>query len=321
MMGKRALITGVTGQDGSYLADLLLAKGYEVHAIIRRTSTPNTERIAHVLDRLHLHSGDLLDGGSLTRIVRAVRPDEVYHLGAQSHVGHSFEEPEHTIDATGVSTVRLLDAVRHCGRDARFYFAGSSEMFGSAPAPQTESTPFAPQSPYAAAKVLGFHLTRLYREAYKMHASSGILMNHESERRGVNFVTRKITLAAANIKRGLQRKLRLGNLDAVRDWGYAADYVEAMWMMLQKDRPDDYVIATGEAHTVREFVEEVFLWHGLDWKKYVEIDPSLYRPTEVNMLRGDASKAQRVLGWKPTVKFAQLARMMAAADDKLIELS
>lgn len=315
---KRALISGITGQDGSYLAELLLSKGYSVHGLVRRASTPSTARIAHIVPRIHFHDGDLADGGALARIVRQVRPNEVYHLAAQSHVGASFDEPVHTTDVTGIGAVRLLEAVRQSGADARFYFAGSSEMFGSSPAPQSERTSFQPRSPYACAKVLGFHVTKLYREAYDMHASSGILFNHESERRTETFVTRKVTLAAARIKRGLQKRLALGNLDAKRDWGYAPDYVEAMWMMLQQQGPSDYVVATGETHTVREFVEAVFAWHGLDWAAYVDVDPALYRPAEVDVLCGDARLAAEKLGWKPTVRFAQLARIMAKADDDLV---
>lgn len=311
---QRALLTGVTGQDGSYLAEMLVAKGYEVHVVMRRSSAPNLSRIAHVFPRLHPHDADLSDGGALARVMRVVRPHEVYNLAAQSHVRVSFDEPEHTSDVTGMGVIRMLEAVRHCGRDVRFYQASSSEMFGSTPPPQSEATPFHPRSPYACAKVFAHHMTVLYREAYKLHASCGILFNHEGERRGSDFVTRKITRAAARIRRGQQDKLFLGNLDARRDWGHAADYVDAMWRMLQQVNPDDYVIATGETHTVREFVEEVFAWHELDWKRYVEIDPSLYRPAEVDHLCGDATKARIKLGWKPSVTFRQLARMMAQAD-------
>ena len=315
---KRALITGIVGQDGSYLAELLLSKSYEVHGLIRRSSSQNTTRIDGIRHKLQLHDGDLMDGGSLTRIVRSVRPHEVYNLAAQSFVAASFDEPDHTIDVTGLGCVRMLEAIRQSGSDARFYQASSSEMFGSTPPPQSEAATYHPRSPYSVAKVAAHHATVLYREAYKMHASCGILFNHESERRGETFVTRKITLAAARIKRGLQDKLFLGTLDAKRDWGYAPEFVEAMWRMLQQESPDDYVVATGEACTVRDFVEAVFAWHNLDWQKYVVVDPAFYRPAEVDYLCGDAAKAALKLGWKPTVKARQLARIMAEHDDKLL---
>lgn len=318
MTTRRALVTGVTGQDGSYLVELLLAKGYEVHGLVRRSSTSNLSRVAHVADRLRLHDGDL-SAASIAHVLRVAAPDEVYHLAAMSHVGTSFAIPDVTVDVTGLGAVRLLEAIRQGGARPRFYFAATSELFGAAPPPQSEATPFQPRSPYAVAKLLGYWATACYRNAYGLHASSGILYNHESPRRGEDFVTRKVTLAAARIKRGLQERLLLGNLDARRDWGFAADYVEAMWRMLQQEHPDDYVIATGEEHTVREFVEEVFAWHDLDWRRYVEVDAALRRPAEVDALRGDASKAARVLGWRPTVRFKQLARMMAAADDQLVD--
>ena len=311
---KRALITGILGMDGSYLAEFLLDRDYEVHGLMRRSSSVSTWRIDPFRHRLHLHEGDLTDGGSLTRIVRAVRPHEVYNLAAQSHVHASFSEPDHTGEVTGLGAVRVLEAIRQAGIDARYYQASSSEMFGSEAPPQSEKTPFHPRSPYASAKVFAHHTTVNYREAYGFHASCGILFNHEGPKRSPAFVTRKITQAAARIKCGLQEKLLLGNLDAKRDWGYAGDYVEAMWLMLQQENPDDYVVATGETHSVLEFAAAAFDAVGLDWQKYVEIDPSLYRPAEVNALRGDASKARRVLGWEPKVKFAELVAMMVAAD-------
>ncbi len=320
---KKALITGITGQDGSYLAELLLAKGYEVHGIIRRSSTFNTERIDHIYQdpherkyRLRLHYGDLADGSMLNRLMRMIRPDEIYHLGAQSHVKVSFEIPEYTGDVTGLGTTRIIEAIRDAGLDeTRFYQASSSEMYGKvAETPQTEKTPFYPRSPYGAAKVYAFWMAVNAREAYGMHASNGILFNHESPRRGETFVSRKITRGVARILAGLEEKLFLGNLDAKRDWGYAPEYCEAMWLMLQQPKGDDYVIATGATHTVREFVEEVFGLVELDWKKYVEIDPRYFRPTEVDILRGDASKALKVLGWKPTTTFQELVRIMLEAD-------
>src|ERR1700694_1679921 len=298
---KKALITGITGQDGSYLADLLLEKGYEVHGIIRRASTFNTARIDHLYAdphingvRMFLHFGDLSDAVNLVKLLYDLKPDEIYHLAAQSHVRVSFDIPEYTSDVTGVGTIRILEAIREVGLRSRFYQASSSEMFGKAQAvPQNEKTPFWPRSPYGVAKVFSYWATVNYRESYGLHASNGILFNHESPRRGETFVTRKITRAVAHIKAGLQKKLYLGNLDAKRDWGYAPEYVEAMWMMLQQERPDDYVIATGETHSVREFLQEAFSWVGLDWKDYVEIDPKYYRPAEVALLIGDGSKAKR----------------------------
>ena len=320
---KRAFITGITGQDGSYLAELLIQKGYEVHGLVRRSSSFNTQRIDHLyLDshvmgvRMFLHYGDLSDAVRLTKLLYELRPDEVYHLGAQSHVRVSFDMPEYTSDITGLGTVRILDAIRESGisHGVRFYQASSSELFGNAPAPQNEETPFQPRSPYACAKLYAYWITRNYRDAYGLHASNGILFNHESPRRGPTFVTRKISAAAARIKLGLQNKVFLGNLDARRDWGFAGDYVEAMWRILQQDRPDDYVIATGESHTVREFCEEAFGLLDLDWREYVEYDPRYDRPTEVDLLLGDASKARRVLGWEPKVKFRDLVRMMVESD-------
>jgi GDPmannose 4,6-dehydratase len=318
---KKALITGITGQDGSYLAELLLDKGYEVHGLIRRASTFNTDRIEHLYrdphesqPRFFLHYGDLSVSGHLTELIYNIQPDEIYHLGAQSHVKVSFEMPEYTGDITALGTIRLLEAVRKAGIKTRFYQASSSEMFGSAPAPQNEGTPFEPRSPYAAAKVYGYWVTRNYREGYRLFACNGILFNHESPRRGETFVTRKITRAVARIKLGLQEKLYLGNLAARRDWGYAPEYVEAMWMILQQDRPDDYAIGTGEAHSVREFVQEAFSCLGLDWEQYVDIDARYFRPTEVGMLLADASKARRTLGWEPKVSFRQLVRIMVDAD-------
>ena len=319
---KRALITGITGQDGSYLADLLLSKGYEVHGIIRRSSSFNTARIDHIYSdphnqsRLKLVYGDLSDGSSLSRIIRTVRPDEIYHLGAQSHVRVSFDIPEYTADITALGTIRLLEAIRETGVTTKLYNASSSEMFGSAPPPQKESTPFQPRSPYAAAKVYAHWVAVNYREAYGMFVCNGILFNHESPRRGETFVTRKISKAAVAIKAGRQKKLFLGNLDAQRDWGFAGDYVEAMWLMLQQDTPDDYVIATGKTHSVQEFLTESFQRVGLDWREYVEIDPRYFRPTEVDLLLGDASKAKEKLGWTPKVKFTQLVHMMIDADLK-----
>lgn len=321
---KRALVTGITGQDGSYLAELLLQKGYEVHGLIRRSSSFNTQRIDHLYQdphimgvKLFLHYGDLADSVRLTKLLYELKPDEVYHLGAQSHVRVSFDIPEYTGDVTGLGTVRILDAVREAGlgHAVRFYQASSSELYGKVvETPQTETTPFHPRSPYACAKLYAYWVTRNYREAYGLHASNGILFNHESPRRGPTFVTRKITTAAARIKMGLQNKLFLGNLEARRDWGFAGDYVEAMWLILQQDRPDDYVIATGESHSVREFCEEAFGLLDLDWRDYVRFDPRYERPAEVDLLVGDASKAKRVLGWEPKVKFKGLVRMMVEAD-------
>ena len=318
---KKALITGITGQDGSYLAELLLCKGYEIHGLIRRASTFNTDRIDHLYKdfhdpqaRVYLHYGDLAVSGPLTDLLQEIRPDEIYHLGAQSHVRVSFDMPEYTGDVTGLGTIRLLEAIRKTGIKTRFYQASSSEMFGAAPPPQSEATPFQPQSPYAAAKVYAYYCARNYRDAYKLFATNGILFNHESPRRGETFVTRKITRAAARIKLGLQEKLYLGNLEAKRDWGFAGDYVEAMWLILQQDRPDDYVIAAGETHSVREFAEKVFTKLDLDYRKHVAIDPRYFRPTEVDVLLGDAAKAREALGWRPKVGFEELIAMMVAAD-------
>ena len=323
---KKALITGITGQDGSYLAELLLCKGYEIHGLIRRASTFNTDRIDHLYKdfhdpeaRVYLHYGDLAVSGALTDLLQEIKPDEIYHLGAQSHVRVSFDMPEYTGDVTGLGTVRLLEAVRKTGIKTRFYQASSSEMFGAAPPPQSEATPFKPQSPYAAAKVYAYYIARNYRDAYKIFATNGILFNHESPRRGETFVTRKITRAAARIKLGLQEKLFLGNLEAKRDWGFAGDYVEAMWLILQQDSPDDYVIATGETHSVREFAEKVFAKLDLDYQKHVAIDPRYFRPTEVDALLGDASKARKALGWQPKVGFEELISMMVAADMEIAQ--
>jgi GDPmannose 4,6-dehydratase len=318
---KRALITGITGQDGSYLAESLLSKGYEVHGLIRRASTFNTARIEHLYvdphdpeARLFLHYGDLSDSGQLTNLIYNLQPQEIYHLAAQSHVRVSFDVPEYTGDVTGLGLTRILEAIRRSGINTRFYQASSSELYGDAPPPQNENTPFQPRSPYAAAKLYAYWMVRNYREAYGMFAVNGILFNHESPRRGETFVTRKITRAAARIKLGLQKKLYLGNLEARRDWGYAPEYVEAMWLMLQQDDPEDFVIATGESHSVREFLEEVFFHVGLGWQEYVEIDPRYFRPTEVESLLGDPGKAKQRLGWQPRVTFKELARLMVEAD-------
>jgi len=312
---KKALITGITGQDGSYLAELLLEKGYEVHGLVRRSSSFNTWRIDHVRDRLHLHYGDLVDQNSLVRTLETVGPDEIYNLAAQSHVKVSFEMPEYTASVTALGVLRLLDAVREVDLKARVYQAGSSEMYGLVQeTPQTEKTPFHPRSPYGAAKVFGHWITVNYREGYGMHASNGILFNHESPRRGENFVTRKITLGIAAIKKGKAKDLHLGNLDAKRDWGFAGDYVEAMWRMLQQDQPDDYVVATGETWSVKDFLVEAFGHAGLDWEKYVVIDPRFFRPAEVDLLLGDPTKAKTKLGWKPAVDFKALVKMMVEAD-------
>jgi GDPmannose 4,6-dehydratase len=312
---KKALITGITGQDGSYLAELLLEKGYEVHGLVRRSSSFNTWRIDHVRDRLFLHYGDLVDQNSLSRALETVEPDEVYNLAAQSHVKVSFEMPEYTTDVTALGVLRVLDAVREMGLKTRVYQAGSSEMFGLVQeTPQTEKTPFHPRSPYSVGKVFGHWMSVNYRESYGMHVSNGILFNHESPRRGENFVTRKITMGVAAIKQGRAKELRLGNLDAKRDWGFARDYVEAMWRMLQQDEPDDYVIATGETHSVREFCEEAFSAVDLDWQDFVKVDSKYFRPAEVDLLLGDSSKARKVLGWEPRVTFKDLARLMVEAD-------
>ncbi|MCX4247719.1 GDP-mannose 4,6-dehydratase [Paraliomyxa miuraensis] len=340
-MTKVALITGVTGQDGSYLAEVLLEKGYQVHGIVRRTSMFNRGRIEDLRrqvggDRFGLHYGDLGDSSSLHRVVSMVRPDEVYNLAAQSHVGISFEQPEYTTDVTGTGVLRLLEAIRSAKLESRFYQASTSELYGLVQeVPQTETTPFYPRSPYAVAKLYGYCIVRNYREGYGMHASNGILFNHESPRRGENFVTRKITLSLARIRHGKQQTLRLGNMNAKRDWGFAKDYVEMMWMMLQQDEPDDYVVATGETHTVREFVQYAANVAGFDlqWegenegekardratgKVVVEVDPKFYRPTEVDLLIGDPTKAKEKLGWVPQVKFAELAEMMMKADLELV---
>jgi GDPmannose 4,6-dehydratase len=327
VMVKKALITGITGQDGSYLAELLLSKGYEVHGIIRRASTFNTGRLEGIYSdphsgksRLFLHYGDLSDASALARLIGKIQPREVYNLAAQSHVRVSFDSPEYTADITGTGTIRLLEAIRETGIQPRFYQASSSEMYGMVrEVPQTESTPFYPRSPYGCAKVFSYWVTVNYRESYGMHANNGILFNHESPRRGETFVTRKITRAVAHIKAGLQDKLFLGNLEARRDWGYAKEYVEAMWLMLQQEQPDDYVISTNETHSVREFLEVAFDHAGLNWEKHVEIDPRYYRPAEVDLLIGDYSKAKRKLGWKPSTRFEDLAKLMVDADIELLE--
>ena len=327
-MTKRAFITGITGQDGSYLAELLLRKGYEVHGLIRRASTFNTSRIDHLYvdshdpsAKLFLHYGDLSDGARLVSLLAEVNPDEVYNLAAQSHVRVSFDEPEHTGDTTGVGTMRMLEAVRMSGIETRFYQASSSEMFGATPPPQNEETPFYPRSPYGAAKVYSYWVTKNYREAYGMFAVNGILFNHESPRRGETFVTRKITRAVAAIKAGAQDDLYLGNLDSIRDWGYAAEYVEGMWRMLQAEEPDDFVLATGGNFTVRDFLETAFEHAGLEWQKHVKFDERYLRPTEVDALVGDASKAEEKLGWKAAVDTAELARIMVDADIEALEHS
>jgi len=323
-VNKSAFVTGITGQDGSYLAEMLLAKGYEVHGLVRRSSTFGTERIDHIYvdphaedAHLFLHYGDLTDGNSLSRLLMDIAPDEIYNLGAQSHVAVSFQNPIYSVDVDALGTLRLLEAARHID-GVRFYQASSSEMYGKvAETPQTESTPFHPRSPYAAAKVYSFWQTVNYREAYGMYACNGILFNHESPRRGETFVTRKVTRAVTRIKLGLQDKLYLGNLDAERDWGFAGDYVEAMWLMLQQDQPEDFVIATGERHSVRELCETAFGMMDLDWEAHVEIDPRYFRPAEVDLLQGDATKARSKLGWKPKVGFEELVRMMLDSDMEL----
>ncbi|HEY9160199.1 MAG TPA: GDP-mannose 4,6-dehydratase [Desulfomonilia bacterium] len=318
---KKALITGITGQDGSYLAELLLEKGYEVHGLIRRASTFNTDRIDHLFRDLHdpdtrlfLHFGDLSVSGQLMDMLHSIKPDEIYNLAAQSHVRVSFDMPEYTGDITGLGTLRILEAIRKTGISTRFYQASSSEMFGAALPPQNETTPFHPRSPYAAAKVYSYYISKNYREAYNIFACNGILFNHESPRRGETFVTRKVTRAAARIKLGLQDKLFLGNLDAKRDWGFAGDFVEAMWLMLQQDKPDDFAVATGETHSVKEFVQKAFEKLDLEYEKYVVIDPRYFRPSEVDVLLGDATKARNILGWEPKVTFDQLIDMMLDAD-------
>lgn len=326
---KKALITGITGQDGSYLTELLLSKGYEVHGLIRRASTFNTRRIDHIYSdphnngnkvHLYLHYGDLSVGETLLEVIYNIKPDEVYNLAAQSHVKVSFEMPEYTGDITGLGTVRILEAIRKSGIETRFYQASTSEMFGSAKPPQNEHTPFEPRSPYAIAKVYSYWITRNYREGYKLFASNGILFNHESSRRGETFVTRKITRALAAIKAGTQSTLYLGNLDSKRDWGYAPEYVEAMWMMMQQPEPEDFIIGTGESHSVREFLDEAFGYAGLKWQDHVQIDPRYFRPTEVDFLQADAGKAKKELGWEPRVKFHELVRIMVDADLQLAGL-
>lgn len=321
-----AFITGVSGQDGSYLAELLLAKGYEVHGLLRRASSFNTQRLEPIYKdphesgvRFFMHYGDLSDSGSLVNLIRDLQPDEIYNLGAQSHVKVSFDVPEYTADATGMGTIRILEALRASGTASRFYQASSSEMFGSSPPPQNESTPFHPRSPYGVAKMFAYWTTVNYREAYGMFASNGILMNHESPRRGETFVSRKITRAVARIKAGIQDRLYLGNLDARRDWGYAPEYVGAMWMMLQQEQPDDFVIATGQSHSVKEFAELAFDHAGLDWERHTHVDPRYNRPSEVDYLLGDASKAKEVLGWEPETSFEDLVRLMVDADVKLLD--
>jgi GDPmannose 4,6-dehydratase len=325
---KKALITGITGQDGSYLAELLLAKGYEVYGVVRRSSSFNTERLdgiyqdPHSQDyRLKLVYGDLDDGSGITNLVKRIVPDEIYNLGAQSHVRVSFDLAEYTASTVALGTLRLLEATRELGKSCRFYQASSSEMFGSSPPPQNEKTAFSPRSPYACAKVFAHQLCQNYRDAYGLHISCGILFNHESPRRGIPFVTRKITRAAARIKHGLDKKLYLGNLDAKRDWGYAKDYVEAMWLMLQQEKPGDYVIATGESHSVREVLDVAFGTLGLDWQPYVELDPRYLRPTEVDHLLGDFSRAREVLGWQPKTGFRELITMMVNADESDVRLA
>jgi GDPmannose 4,6-dehydratase len=326
-MAKRALITGITGQDGSYLVEFLLGKGYEVHGLIRKASTFNTHRIEHLFADPHepgagmfLHYGDLADGNQLTHLVYEVEPDEIYHLGAQSHVRVSFDIPEYTGDITGLGTTRILEAIRRSGVKAKYYQAASSEMFGSTPPPQNEDSPFRPRSPYAAAKVYAYFMTRNYREGYNLFACNGILFNHESPRRGETFVTRKISRAIAHIVAGKQQLLFLGNLKAKRDWGYAPEYVEAMWLMLQQSEPRDYVIGTGECHSVREFLEEAFNYAGLDWEQYVRIDPRYFRPTDVELLLADAARGRKELGWSPRITFRQLVRIMVDADMKALGL-
>ena len=319
MTQKRALVSGATGQDGSYLCELLLEKDYEVHCIVRRSSSFNTGRIDHIFDRLKIHPADLSDGTSLQKVVDIAQPDEVYNLGAQSHVRMSFDIPEYTCDVDAMGTLRMLEAIR--GSKARFYQASSSELFGKVvETPQKETTPFYPRSPYGIAKQFAYWTVVNYRESYGVHASNGILFNHESPRRGETFVTRKITMALARIRRGLQDFLYLGNIHAKRDWGYAPDYVEGMWRMLQQGTPDDYVLATGETHSIEEFLHEAFSRYVLDWREYVKIDSRYFRPSEVDLLLGDASKAQRVLGWKPKTTFRELVKIMVEADDKAVNI-
>jgi len=322
---KKALITGITGQDGSYLAEYLLFKKYEVHGLIRRSSTFSTDRIDHLYQdphlpgvRLFLHYGDLSDSGQLTNLIYNVKPDEIYHLGAQSHVRVSFDLPEYTGDITGLGTTRILEAIRRSGIKTKFYQASSSEMFGDTSAPQNENTPFKPRSPYAASKVYSFWMVRNYREAYNLFATNGILFNHESPRRGETFVTRKITRGLAHIVAKKEKKIYLGNLEAKRDWGYAPEYIETMWLMLQQENPDDYVIGTGETHSVKNFLEEAFSYLNLDWREYIEIDPKYFRPTEVKDLRADSTKAKKLLNWSPKISFKQLVKIMVDYDFKLL---
>ena len=327
MNNKKALITGITGQDGSYLAEFLLSKGYEIHGIIRRSSTFNTSRIEHIYQdphqpdtKLFLHYGDLSDSEQLTNLIYNIKPNEIYHLGAQSHVRVSFDLAEYTGNITGLGTIRILEAIRRSGAKIKFYQASSSEMFGSAPASQNEQTPFSPQSPYACAKLYSYWITRNYREAYKIFACNGILFNHESPRRGETFVTRKITRAIANIIAGKQKKVYLGNLKAKRDWGFAPEYVEAMEKILQQENPDDFVLGTGQVHSVKEFVQEAFSYADLDWQKYVEVDPRYFRPTEVGKLIADPAKAREKLNWQPRVNFNDLAKIMVDSDMRKIGL-
>ena len=328
MARKKALITGITGQDGSYLAEFLLHKGHEVHGLIRRSSTFNTDRIDHLYKdphlpetKLFLHYGDLSDSGQLTNLIYNIKPDEIYHLGAQSHVKVSFDLPEYTGDITALGTTRLLESIRRSGINTKFYQASSSEMFGDAPAPQNEDSPLRPRSPYAASKVYAYWMVKNYREGYKLFACNGILFNHESPRRGETFVTRKITRGIANIMAKKEQKIYLGNLEAKRDWGYAPEYVKAMWFMLQQDKPDDYVIGTGEIHSVKEFLEEVFNYLNLDWREYIEIDARYFRPTEVVNLKADSTKAKNLLNWAPRISFKELVRIMVDYDLELIGLS
>jgi len=328
-MTKKTLITGIAGQDGSYLAEFLLSKGYEVHGIIRWDSIFTTEKIDHLYQdphingvRLFLHYGDMTDTGNLEKLINQIKPDEIYHLAAMSHVRVSFDMPEYTVNTDALGTLRVLEAIKNSGLPIKFYMAASSEMFGTSQPPQNENTPFHPRSPYACAKVFSYHITRFYREAYGIFASNGILFNHESPRRGHTFVTKKITRAIARIKAGLDKKVYLGNLDAKRDWGYAPEYVQAMWLILQQEKPDDYVIATGKTHSVREFLDEAFNYAGFnDWKQYVEIDPRYFRPAEVEVLVGDASRAREKLGWQPKIKFKELAKIMIDSDFRELGLT
>lgn len=327
-MANKALITGITGQDGSYLAELLLSKGYEVHGLIRRASTFNTSRIDHLFTdphepsiKLHLHYADLSDGSRLTNLIYDIRPDEIYHLGAQSHVKVSFDMPEYTGLVTALGTTKLLEVIRRSGLKTKFYQASSSEMFGAAPPPQSENTPFKPRNPYAVAKLYAYWMTVNYRLGYKIFACNGVLFNHESPRRGETFVTRKITRAVARIMAGKQKNLFVGNLDAKRDWGFAPEYTEAMWQIMQQEEPDDYVLGTGETHSVQEFLEEAFSYVKLDWKQYVKIDPAYFRPTEVEYLLADSNHAKQKFGWNPRIKFKQLVRIMVDADMEAIGLN